>query len=269
LQKGDRKVQRIQSDPQRLRVFSTIKPKTESVEDALRNQVEADRKRALAETMADEWSDPTGARFELAEAQALDASAAAYLDTASHTTAPLKVGNGGEIVLRTQEAMAKVPGIIDTVHDTSADMLNAEASRNRLELAASAHALIIGVDAAQSIQARNSLEKMLVHQLAASHVLAMKFAARATDLLRRMELNPGHQMLSVEASRAAGTAARLMSTSQDGLATLERIRRGGKQTVKVVHVHQQVAVGRGGKAMVAGAVKTGGGRRRGKVGNGK
>ena len=42
-----------------------------------------------------------------------------------------------------------------------------------------------------------------------------------------------------------------------------RIRRGGKQTVRVVHVHQHVAVAEGGQAVVAGGNVKGGGRKRG------
>ena len=34
----------------------------------------------------------------------------------------------------------------------------------------------------------------------------------------------------------------MMGSFQDGLLTLERIRRGGKQTVKVVHQHVAVAL---------------------------
>ena len=55
----------------------------------------------------------------------------------------------------------------------------------------------------------------------------------------------------------------MMGAFQDGLLTLERIRRGGKQTVKVVHQH--VAVGPGGQAVVAaGGVKGGGHKTRGR-----
>jgi hypothetical protein len=56
----------------------------------------------------------------------------------------------------------------------------------------------------------------------------------------------------------------MMGAFQDGLLALDRIRRGGKQTVKVVHQH--VAVGPGGQAVVAaGGVKGGGRKTRGQA----
>ncbi len=54
-----------------------------------------------------------------------------------------------------------------------------------------------------------------------------------------------------------------MGAFQDGLLAFDRIRRGGKQTVKVVHVHQHVAVKDGGQAVIAGGNVKGGGRKRG------
>jgi hypothetical protein len=141
-------------------------------------------------------------------------------------------------------------------------MLHTTARRERLELAREADVLTAGVDAAESIGARNSLEKMLAHQMAASHRLALKFGARAANLLHRYEFAPSNQGLSVEACRLANTSAPLMAAYQDNLVALERFRRGGRQTVRVVH--QTVAVGPGGQAVVAGSVKTGGRNRRGR-----
>jgi hypothetical protein len=78
--------------------------------------------------------DATGARHEQAEAEQLEASAAAFLDHGTHVTGPQAIGNGGELVVATQEAMENVPGIIETLRQ-SPDMLNALVSRERLELA--------------------------------------------------------------------------------------------------------------------------------------
>ena len=156
--------------------------------------------------------------------------------------------------------------------------MNATASRERLSLAANAGALVLGTDIAETIQARNSLERMLAHQLGAVHLMAMKFSEQATQHLDSHRLQsdggrfaPGRgpdegrclQALLVEASRAANTATRLMGAFQDGLLAFDRIRRGGKQTVKVVHVHQHVAVKDGGQAVIAGGNVKGGGRKRG------
>jgi hypothetical protein len=117
------------------------------------------------------------------------------LDPLTHVTGPQPVGNGGELVVATQEAMNNIPGIIETLRQ-SPDMVNALASRERLELASAAgegtgtDVLTLAVDAADTIKARNSLEKMLAHQLAAMHALAMKFSERAQSMLRENWLRP-------------------------------------------------------------------------------
>jgi hypothetical protein len=65
------------------------------------------------------------------------------------------------------------------------------------------------------------------------------------------------QMQSVEAARMATAAARLLDASQRAALTIERLQNGGRQVVTVQHV----AVGAGGRAMVAGAVGRGVGRK--------
>jgi hypothetical protein len=152
--------------------------------------------------------------------------------------------------------------VIDTIQE-SPGMLSASASRSRMEL--TGNSLTLAADAAESIQPKSSLEKMLAHQLAASHRLGMLFAEQAATLVCR----PGtlNQFQSVEASRLANAAARMMGAFQDGFLALDRVRRGGKQTVKVVHQH--VAVGPGGQAVVAGNVKAGGRKGRGSNQNGR
>jgi hypothetical protein len=248
------------STPPLARFPNTNRPmKPTNVDEAVKLQAGASVKRAIGKAMITEDGDYTGGRFELAEADDMDAAATAYLDPGTHVTGPQKIGNGGELVIATREAMTSVPGIIDTLRE-SPDMLNARASRDRLSL--TGNAMPMAVDAAQSIRARNSLEKMLAHQLAASHSLAMTFGLRATDLLQRLAFTPSSQSLSVEAARQANAAARMMGAFQDGLVTLERVRRGGKQTVRVVH--QTVAVAAGGQAVVAGSMKGGGRKQRGR-----
>lgn len=242
------------------RMANTMKPmKPRTVDEAMRLLSGATLKRAIGKEML-KGGDITGGRFDLAEADAMEGAAAVFLDPASHVTAPPQVGNGGELIVATQEATANVPGIIDTVRE-SPDLLTATASRRRLELAGGVDALTIGVDAAESIKARNSLEKMLAHEMAAAHSLAMRFGARASELVDRLQHAPAHhnQALSVEACRLANTAARMMGTFQEALVTLERFRRGGRQTVKVVH--QTVAVAPGGQAVVAAGGVKGGGRK--------
>ncbi len=241
--------------------FNPMKPMTpKTIEQALQLQSGAVLKRAIGEAMIGEDGDRINGRFALAEAGSMEASVAAFMDVGSHVTGPQRIGNGGELVVATREAQASIPGVIDTLRE-SPGMLSASASRQRMEL--TGNALTIAADAAASIQARNSLEKMLAHQLAASHRLAMLFAEQSGDMLHRYEFQSGNHVLSVEASRLANAAARLMAAFQDGFTALDRIRRGGRQTVKVIHQH--VAVAPGGQAVVAGgAVQTGGRKRGGK-----
>jgi hypothetical protein len=243
------------------------KPKT--VKDALMLSSGAAVKRAVADGLA-ERGDRIGALYERAEAADMETAADTFLDprsVAMEITGPLPVkpGNGGELLMVTREMHSSIPGVVDTVRE-SPDMLAATASRDRLEL--TGNTLTMAVDAAESIKPRNSLEKMLAHELAAAHRLAMHMAEQAARLVDRHEtwgkINPAH---SIEACRLANASARMMGAFQDGLLALDRIRRGGKQTVTVVH--QNVAVGPGGQAVVAATVKGGGRKAGGKRRNGR
>jgi hypothetical protein len=74
---------------------------------------------------------------------------------------------------------------------------------------------------------------------------------------------PLNQATSVEAARQMNAAARAFGAYQDGFVALDRIPGGGKQTVRVVHQH--LAVGPGGQAVVAaGGVKGGAPKARGR-----
>ena len=248
-------------------------PTPSDVTGALSLHVSADNLRAVAKS-ARARGDVTAARCREIEADEMDRAVVNVLIPDEPLGPP---GIGGELV-PSAEDMEKAPAVYDTLK-TSPDMVNATASRERLSLAANAGALILGTDIAETIRARNSLEKMLAHQLGAVHLLAMKFNEKAA---RHLDLHTLHadggrwiigtpetgqqrdlQILLVEASRAANTATRLASVFQEGLLTFDRIRRGGKQTVKVVHVHQHVAIKDGGQAVIAGGNVKGGGRKRG------
>ena len=114
----------------------------------------------------------------------------------------------------------------------------------------------LAVDAAETIQARNSIEKMMAHQLAAAHKLAMTFAAKARELVEN-EGGPYQQdgIYVVEAARVANSSARMMDAFQKGALALHKLRTGGKQTVTVQHVN----VNDGGRAVVTGGLSAGGG----------
>jgi hypothetical protein len=141
--------------------------------------------------------------------------------------------------------------------------------------------LSLALDAADTIQAQDALEKMLVHQIAALHHGMMRAAARMNKELDaaggtaidaagdKRDLPAGErEAANVRACRLAGAISRMSATCQQGLLTLQRKRTGGNQQVTVKHIHQQVNVTQGGQAVVAGdkvtsRTSTGGKRRRG------
>jgi hypothetical protein len=167
-----------------------------------------------------------------------------------------EMGAGGELAPVTGETA----WLYNTV--TRPNYVTVDASRDRLELANKAGVLELGLDVAETIRAENSLEKMLAHQLAALHQLAMKMTAQINDMTSS-NVNAGqYQANNVERCRLANTVSRMQSTFQQGLLTLQRIRSGGVQVVTVQHV-QVTQVADGGKAIVAGKVITKGrGRQR-------
>lgn len=168
-----------------------------------------------------------------------------------------EIGAGGEMMFKIPLAEDDQSGLLllDTIEHPS--KITALAQLQRLRLAEEAQALEIALDTADTIKPRNSMEKMLTHQLSAAHVLAMRMAGVAGDWLYSANSNSNRaQVAMVEATRAANASAKLMQAFQQGMLTLQRIRTGGQQRVTVVHQHVQVA---GGQVAVAGAVTQGGG----------
>src|SRR6478752_3943651 len=187
--------------------------------------------------------------------------AAAYAERV-RTEAPeymQQVGAGGELVPASMLGEnSRALEYRNTVERP--DCVAIEASRDRLELADKAGALEMGLDLADTIQADNSMEKMLVHQMAAVHNSAMRMTALVN---RRMESMANDRLTmqnierhNIETCRLAGTAARMMNTFQQGMLTLQRVRTGGEQRV-VVEQHQYVTrVEDGGQAVIGPKVRT-------------
>ena len=215
--------------------------------DAVKMQLQAQKHRQVADHLQAE-GDIVGPHCERAEAKRLEQEAELILDPVLNCgTGPTTVGNGGEIATGTP-AMSR---FVNTVRERP-DMLTVDASRQRMELADKLNILPLSLDVASTIQAENSLEKMLAHQMAAAHTMAMEQQAEARELMQRFKRTGYvHQHLSVEAGRCMNASARMMDTFQHGLLTIQKLRSGGQQTVVVQHVN----VGDGGRAMVAGEVK--------------
>ena len=151
--------------------------------------------------------------------------------------ASAEIGTGGELV-------PADPELRDTV--TNPGYVTLDASRDRLALANLAGVLELALDASDTVAPKNSLEKMLVHQMAVLHRQTMKLSVLMDDLSLRLPLE-GLQHRTEEVFRLGLAVARLAAAYQSGLLALQRVRSGGKQVVTVQHVH--VADGR--QAVVA------------------
>ena len=183
-----------------------------------------------------------------------DKVGAALLAQAREKMPEPEIGTGGELI-QPRDASTYLYNTLDYP-----DFIAADASAQRMHLAKDAGALALGVDTADTIQAANSAELMLAHQLAAAHAGAMKLMGQVTNMMmlqdNAIRTDDG---ANLRVTRLAGAASRLMVAYQQGLVTLDRLRAGGKQTIIVQHVQ----VNDGGQAVVAGKVKPrakGGGR---------
>ncbi|MET0529951.1 MAG: hypothetical protein ABW003_16725 [Microvirga sp.] len=165
-------------------------------------------------------------------------------------------------VLNDAEINSALGAIKNTVDEPN--YITADASRDRIQLAFEAGALETGLDLSESIGAANSLEKMMAHQLAATHRASMKLVQQLTLCIERMDQPynaEAQERANVQGTRLAGAVARMQGSFQSGMVTLQKMRSGGRQEVKVTHVHQAVQVNEGGQAVVAGNLEGGGGRR--------
>ena len=134
------------------------------------------------------------------------------------------------------------------------DWLHIDASHSRMERVLDAQCLDMAVDAAQSINAQNSLEKMLAHQMTACHDKAMKIMGKLDSEIQLFNNSFRNTPDAVELQRLGNTAVRLMKCYQDGFRTFQKIRTGGKQIIQ----HQYVNIANGGQAVIAANMKTGG-----------
>jgi hypothetical protein len=103
----------------------------------------------------------------------------------------------------------------------------------------------LGVDTAHSMDAKNSLDTMLAHQLAVAHKTALEITSKGM-----LEADP------IERARTLNLAARFMDTFQRGLLASQRLKTGGVQNITVHYA----TVGEGGQAIV-GNVQAGGQRK--------
>jgi hypothetical protein len=154
------------------------------------------------------------------------------------------VCGAGEVAQRPAPNSVKGTFLVNTLE--LPNMIGVEASEQRTSDLTYVDILAPGLDAAETVQASNSLEKMLCHQMAAAHHAAMRLLGDAIGP------NTFRRLPTVEQGRLVNVAARLMDVYQAGLVTLQRLRTGGRQEVVVQHVQ----VNEGGQAVVTGSIKT-------------
>jgi hypothetical protein len=147
----------------------------------------------------------------------------------------------GEVIPQGDTTAAFV--IKDTLLDPDSPAV--DASTERTDLLLEAGALEIGIDAASSIQAQNSLEKMLAHQMAVCHANGMRLMTEA------MGANPLDLNAQAFQIKKMNLAARLIDVYQKGFDTLTKSRTAGRQTIVVKQVHVT-----GGQNVIADNVTT-------------
>lgn len=212
------------------KTYDVLAPK--SIPDAVMAKLSA--KRTRQQVKDNPHADALIDNRALDRADQMDVAADEVLS--SHAT-PIS-GPGGEIIATEGVGASSMMALTK-----SPDMLNIEASMMRVELADQAGVFHEALDAAESVDAKDSLEKMLCHQLPALHRLSMEMVIKASTMT-----DP------VEACRLANASARLMDTYQKGMVALKTYRRGGAQVVK--HIHQYVQVQAGAQAVVTGGNDT-------------
>lgn len=187
---------------------------------AIKQQLEAQRRRALAPEY-----DPVRRDFELGLADRMEEEARALRIPPK----PLQTGLGGEIVPQVEDGL---PGLESALKDP--DLLNAEASKQRAHLLEQAGVLEAGIEAAQQLKAGNAVEKMLCHQMAASH-------RRALALMAESEEATDPQMACLKAK----TAGRLLDCFARAAVVLQRLQTGAGQGVQVqnVQINGQAVIG--------------------------
>jgi hypothetical protein len=213
-------------------------------------------------------ADPLWRTLTLAQAAALEGVAAKVM--APEPGGPtFERGSGGEVRLRENGDDPWPKREVARATRTTPDLLDAEASQERLDLAREAGALTLALDAADGMGAASPAERMIAHQMATAHAMAMRLAAKADAFAARRFLTyqpravnaaeeaKREQVASIEAARMANASARMMEATARAALTLDRLRNGNRQTVVV----QYVTVADGGQAVVAGAVPPGGRRK--------
>lgn len=147
---------------------------------------------------------------------------------------PVQIGSGGEVI------KPQAAGMINTLSQPSIAAADASNHRTDLLTMLGSDIAAMALDAADTIEAGNSLEKMLAHQMAAIHHASMQMVYRA-NLIQDPAV----------AARTLNAAMKGFSAYQGGIGALRQLRGNQQQHILVQHVN----VSAGGQAMV-GTVNT-------------
>ena len=167
---------------------------------------------------------------EIAEAETLAANAHWHQNAA----AKIKMhGSAREVVIAQGEVVPDVSFLRDTLADP--DLVAIESSHSRGHYLLVNDIVALGIDVANTVRASNTAEKLIAHEIALAHKVAMQQAN-----LAQIERDPAISIKRLQVS------ARMMTTAQEGLITLQKLKSTGPQSVTVQHVH----VNDGGQAVV-------------------
>jgi hypothetical protein len=180
--------------------YSAIKLKEQSL-----------KKRANAST-----TDPIRRECDLGEASLLDKQSIALITP----PIPLKRGAGGEIIPPEDHGLS---GLELSLKEP--DLLDAEVTIKRTDLADKAGVFEMAIEAAESSKAKNSVQRMQAHQLALAHKYAMELMADANK-----------QRDPIIKVKLMNCSARLMEAYSKGALALQRLQSGASQVVQVQHV---------------------------------
>jgi hypothetical protein len=129
-------------------------------------------------------ADPLWRTLTLARAVALE-GVAAKVTAPEPSAPPLERGAGGEVQLRENGDDPWPKREVARATRASPDLLDAEASQERLALAREAGALTLALDAAEGMGAASPAERMIAHQMAVAHAMAMRLAAKSEAFAAR------------------------------------------------------------------------------------
>ena len=164
------------------------------------------------------------------------ASAEVFLQDSLVPDQALQMGAGAEVVPQHDLELN------DTLAAPDAAALDASANRLELVTMVGTNVAAMAVDAAQTVGASNSIEKMYCHQLAVLHNTSMQMMSKAA-----LETDP------VTSMKMMNIGIRAAEVFQRGSVNIRKLRGASQQVMRIEHIH----IAPGAQAIV-GPVQTGG-----------